>query len=103
MMYTLVMDEKEATKVIKKIVWQHLDPRSYQVFLFGSRANGRSRQWSDFDIGIMGEKPLPIIVQADVEDALETSPIPYLVEIVDFHKVDAQFKKLALEDAISWN
>jgi predicted nucleotidyltransferase len=31
-----------------------------QVVLFGSRARGIARERSDFDIGVMGDQPLPL-------------------------------------------
>jgi predicted nucleotidyltransferase len=34
--------------------------RGYKVFLFGSRAARRARPRSDFDIGIVGTKALPL-------------------------------------------
>jgi predicted nucleotidyltransferase len=97
------MDKVEAQQAIKNIIFEHIDPQAYKVFLFGSRAKGQAKRWSDFDIGIMGQQPLTATLQAELEEALEVSSIPYLVEIVDFHKVDENFKKLALEDAILWN
>jgi len=97
------MNSLQAEENIKSIVFKHIDPKSYKIFLFGSRAKGKPRNWSDFDVGVMGESPLPIMAQAEVEDELEASSIPYIVDVVDFHKVDQSFKNLALKDAILWN
>lgn len=36
------------------------DLRGHRVVLFGSRASGSARERSDFDIGVMGDRPLPL-------------------------------------------
>jgi len=45
-------DEKE----IKEIIFRFLDTKKYQVFIFGSRATGKAKKFSDYDIGIWGKK-----------------------------------------------
>ena len=90
------------TNLIKKTIFSHLDSKKYQVFLFGSRASGSYQPNSDWDIGIMGKKPLPTKVRAKIEKKLENSPIPEIVELVDFYYVSEEFKKLALKDAVLW-
>lgn len=87
---------------IKDIIFRHLDPKDYQVFLFGSRASQTNSTYSDYDIGIMGKNSLPATIKADIEDELEQSNIPFIVEIVDFHHVSNIFKKTALKEAILW-
>ncbi len=54
--------------------------RGYQIFLFGSRATGRAGERSDFDIGVIGERPLPL------EDAIEVPPPLYQIDWVDLHR-----------------
>lgn len=34
--------------------------RGHKVYLFGSRASGLARPRSDFDIGVLGDEPLPL-------------------------------------------
>lgn len=81
---------------IKKIIFQFLDPNEYQVFIFGSRATGKAKKFSDYDVGIFGKKPAPWRILAAIEEALEESDLPYKVDVVDFSLVSAGFKKVAL-------
>lgn len=81
---------------IKQIVGNLLPEGKYNVFLFGSRVSGKNLKWSDYDIGVLGDKPLPLDKKAEIVEALEESDIPYLVEVVDFSRVSDKFKAIAL-------
>jgi len=87
----------------KQIVLKHIDIARYEVFLFGSRAVGNSKFYSDIDVGIMGKEPLNSIQLAEIEHDLEESIVPFKVDIVDFCKVDEKFKQVALQYVVKWN
>lgn len=48
--------------------------RGHKVYLFGSRARGRARPRSDFDIGVLGDEPLPLRDFYAIEEALDELP-----------------------------
>ena len=81
---------------ITAIFRKYVMPGEYDVFLFGSRVTGEASRFSDFDIGIYGKKPLPQMVKAQIEEALEESDIPYSVQVVDFFFLPERFKSVAL-------
>ena len=83
-------------KEIKKIIYRFLDPKKYQIFIFGSRASGRAKKYSDYDIGIWGKRRLPSEIKVFIEEALENSDLPVKVDIVDFSLVSSGFRKIAL-------
>jgi len=87
---------KKVEREIKEIIFRFLDPKEYQVFIFGSRVTGKAKKFSDYDIGIFGKKPVPWHVLSEIEEALEESDLPYKVDIVDFSLVPSKFKKVAL-------
>ena len=89
--------------IVKQIVLKHIPKDNFAVFLFGSRAVGNAKPLSDIDIGILGLEPLPIIIKADLETALEESIVPYKIDLIDFYKVDKDFKKEALNTIQIWN
>lgn len=90
------MKKDKSLIMVKKIISNFIDLNCYQLFVFGSRAEKESRKFSDFDIGILGEKPVPAKKLILIEEALEESDLPYCVDIVDFHNVSDKFKKIAL-------
>lgn len=89
---------EKTEKQIKNIIFQFLNPRKYRVFIFGSRATGKAREFSDYDIGILNKKkkPIPSEEKIFIEEALEESDIPSKVEIIDFSIVSDKFKRMAL-------
>ena len=78
-----------------EIIGKYLDLKKYKVFFFGSRAAGRGDERSDIDIGIEGKRPLPPGAILDIQEEIENLPTLYKIEIVDFSRVDARFKKVA--------
>ncbi|KKQ89610.1 MAG: Toxin-antitoxin system, toxin component family protein [Berkelbacteria bacterium GW2011_GWA2_38_9] len=87
---------------IQNIIFKHLPAKDYQVFVFGSRATGRAKKWSDYDIGIQGKKPLALQILSKIDEDLEESDIPYLVDVVDFSQVRDKFKQFALKNIKLW-
>lgn len=97
------MNQKRIEDNIKKIIFEHLSPKDYQVFVYGSRAAGRARKWSDYDIGILGDRPVPDRVIMNIEEKLEESTdILYNVDLVDFSTVSQDFKSIAMQKIIPW-
>ena len=91
------------TEILKQLFREHIPADGYLVFLFGSRAVKNNHERSDIDIGVWGMEPLPTLIKADLEIAIEESKIPYFVDIVDFSLVDEQFRKEALKNIEVWN
>lgn len=72
------------------------DLQGYTVFLFGSRAASTARPRSDFDIGVLGERPLSIGVYSRIADCLEELPTLYRIDWVDLATVSDRFRTEAL-------
>lgn len=68
-----------------------------KVFVFGSRATGRSVTRSDIDIGIDLGHPIAPDVLVAIRDAFDDLPILQQVDVVDFSSVDGTFKTVALQ------
>lgn len=68
-----------------------------KVFVFGSRATGRSVDRSDIDVGIDLGRPIAPDVLAAIRDAFDGLPILQRVDVVDFSSVDDTFKAVALQ------
>lgn len=71
-----------------------------RLFIFGSRAEGKNRKFSDIDLGIWGKTKIPGHLIVKVQEELENSRLPYKVDVVDFSKVSQDFKKIALNRTI---
>ena len=75
-------------------------PAGHTVVLFGSRALGAARPGSDWDLGVLGPRPLPSSVMQELRDRLESYPTLHTIEIVDLEAVPPAFKIEALSGAI---
>jgi uncharacterized protein len=54
-----------------------------KTWVFGSRATGHARPYSDLDILISTPTPLDWRARADLQDAFEASNLPFRVDIVE--------------------
>lgn len=95
------MDD-QTYKTIKDIINEHLDPKEHKAFIFGSRATGDFRKYSDFDIGVTGDR-LKATVYFDLESAFEESDLPYTVDVVDFNDLSEEFINVAMKQVIPLN
>lgn len=94
--YAESKNAESTEKIIKNIISKFLNLAEYKVFIFGSRATGEAKKFSDYDIGIIGKKPVRGDILAMIEEALEESDLLYNVDIVDFSLISSNFKKIAL-------
>ena len=72
--------------------------RGYKVMLFGSRARGNADRTSDFDVGIIGERPLDLKTFYKIADALEALPTLYQIDWVDLNRTSEKLRQQALKE-----
>ena len=94
--------QQKCVELVKQIVLNHIDTNQYKVFLFGSRACGNAKKYSDIDVGILGNQKFSVIKKFDIENAIDESIVPYKVDLVDFFGVDNKFKSEALKKIVIW-
>ena len=100
--YHWVMTPNYLTET-KLLLSKHLDLNHYHAFIFGSRATHTNRPYSDIDIGIEGNQPLPPETRSKILTAFEDSNLPFFVDVVDFSTVTDQFKQIAKKHIITLN
>lgn len=71
----------------------------YRVVLFGSRARRNHRERSDFDIGVVGDAPLPLAAYYRIGDFLESLPTLYRIDWVDLNRAMDRLRENALKNA----
>jgi predicted nucleotidyltransferase len=90
---TLLDITDEHARIVRDILRTHL-PESAQIWVFGSRATGRARRYSDLDIAIDAGQRLTLDESAILAEAFGDSDLPYRVDIVDWQEIDAHFRHL---------
>lgn len=89
--------EEKMKKDILGIIRKYLDLSQYKVFVFGSRVTGKGDDRSDIDIGIEGDKEIPLETMGKIKDEAEELPTLYKIDIVDFFQLSDKFKEVAKE------
>jgi predicted nucleotidyltransferase len=89
----------EHRALVSGILAEHL-PLSVQVWVFGSRATGRARRYSDLDLAIDAGRPLTLDETALLREAFEDSDLPYRVDIVDWQTIGERFRRLIAAERV---
>lgn len=71
---------REHLAIVQDILAHHLPGR--EVRIFGSRAHGPAKPFSDLDLAVMGEQRVPDSVRSAVEEAFDESDLPFRVDLV---------------------
>ena len=69
-------------------------PAEVQVWVFGSRATGEARRYSDLDLAPEGPAPLDSDLLGRLADALSESGLTIKVDLVDLSRVEPAFRQL---------
>lgn len=89
----------EHLKIVHNILLQHL-PAHSKVWVFGSRAKGNAKKFSDLDLVIDAGKSLPGQTMTNLAFDFEESDLPYRVDIVDWNTISDNFKKIIIDSRV---
>lgn len=64
-----------------------------EVRMFGSRAHGNPKPYSDLDLVIMGDTPTPLATLGQLQDAFANSELPWRVDVVDWATTSPEFQR----------
>ena len=79
-------DRREIKRLVAAIV------PGAQIWVFGSRATGHARPYSDLDLLIDSLRPLSWDQHAALADAFEQSPLTFRVDVVETHALAPAFR-----------
>ena len=80
-------------EIVQDILREHL-PAGFRVWVFGSRANWKTKDSSDLDLAMEGADALDYKAMVGLEVAFEESDLPYTVDVVDLNAVSPEFKNI---------
>lgn len=80
-------------RLVLGILAAHL-PRDTAAWVFGSRATGRARRFSDLDLAIDAGRRLTLDEFAALAEAFSDSDLPYKVDIVDWCCIGERFRRV---------
>jgi len=93
--YRLDLQPRHAA-MVRDILRRLIPDRSVRAF--GSRVTGTARRYSDLDVVVMGDRPLPPASLRALKEAFEESELPFRVDVLDWADTDAGFRELIRAD-----
>jgi predicted nucleotidyltransferase len=86
-----------------RLVRDFLKGTGVKALLFGSRARGDAKGFSDIDIALSaGDHPVPGSLVALLSEAFEASRIPYNVDLVDLYNAGPELKQAVEREGTQW-
>ena len=86
--------------------WQHVSAilqrylPQYEVWAFGSQVKGKAKPYSDLDLAIVSDTPLPLALLAEVAEAFSESDLPWKVDLVDWATTSERFRQVIAEQKL---
>lgn len=84
--------------MVREILLRHVP--NARVYVFGSRATGRAKKFSDLDLCIQSDRPLGLDVMSALAEDFSESDLPWKVDIVDWATIKPEFRKIIDQDKI---
>ncbi|MGA9866210.1 MAG: nucleotidyltransferase domain-containing protein [Acetobacteraceae bacterium] len=97
---TATIDMRDGDAEIVLDILGHFLPHGARAFVFGSRAHGGARQYSDLDLAIEWKRPLGLDVTARIAEAFSESDLPYKVDIVELSTIEPEFRARIARDMV---
>jgi type I restriction enzyme S subunit len=85
-------------KIVRDILRKNVP--QFEVWAFGSRAQWKAKKFSDLDLAVITEKPLPISTLAELGDDFSRSDVPYKVDVVDWAAASESFRRIIEQDKV---
>lgn len=83
---------------LRAILHKHIPDR--EVAVFGSRATGAAKPFSDLDLAVLGSECIPPAVLADLRDELDESDLPFKVDVVEWAYASEPFRRVIERDSV---
>ncbi|MEM5522019.1 restriction endonuclease subunit S [Sulfitobacter sp. AS59] len=83
----------EQLAIVQRILKDHL-PLGTLAWAFGSRVTWTAKPFSDLDIALEGAAPLSPDVLIDLEEAFDSSDLPWKVDVIDLNAVSPEFRTI---------
>ena len=76
-------------------------PQNTKVWVFGSRATGGARRYSDLDLAIDAGRPLTLDEIAGLTEAFSDSDLPYRVDLADWRNIDDRWRQTIMAERVA--
>lgn len=84
--------------IVRDLLARHVP--HYAVWAFGSRAKGIAKPYSDLDLAIITDQPLPPATSAALAHDFSESDLPYKVDLIDWATTGESFRRIIERDKV---
>ncbi len=96
--------EKRHIDFILEVLHQNIPQKDAKFYVFGSRAKGTYKEYSDIDIAVqLPEEKLSADILGKILLEFSDSTLPYEVDVIDLNAIDEKFKELILDSLVELN
>lgn len=85
-------------QIVRDILQKHVP--QHEVWAFGSRAKWTAKAYSDLDLAVITDKPIPLAVSAALSDDFSESDLPWKVDVVDWATTSETFRRIIERDKV---
>jgi predicted nucleotidyltransferase len=79
-------------QIVLATLKRHVPER--EVWAFGSRAGGVAKPYSDLDLAVLGDAPLPVSSLGSLQEDFAESDLPFRVDVVDWSSTSDSFREV---------
>jgi type I restriction enzyme S subunit len=87
-------------RLVLDVLRSHL-PQGAKAWVFGSRATGRARHYSDLDLAIDAGRRLTLDETARLAEAFSDSDLPYKVDVVDWNDIEDRWRQTIVAQRVA--
>jgi predicted nucleotidyltransferase len=84
--------EEKYLAEIRRILCEHVS--DCEVRAFGSRLEGKAREFSDLDLVLVGSEKLNWRRIESLKDAFASSNLPMTIDVIDWHAISDEFRAI---------
>lgn len=88
----------EHLRLVQRLLAERLPGRAVRAF--GSRVRGQAKTHSDLDLAVMGEEPIPDLVQAELRADFEESDLPFRVGLLAWQDAPAGLREIIAREGV---
>jgi type I restriction enzyme S subunit len=88
----------EHWQIVRSILQKHVP--QYEVWAFGSRIQWTAKPYSDLDLAVMTERPLPLDVSAHLSEDFSESDLPWKVDVLDWASTQDPFRDIVTRNHV---
>ncbi len=84
--------------IVRDVLRRHVPDR--KVLAFGSRVTWTAKHYSDLDLAVLGDEPLPLNLTSALAESFDDSDLPFKVDVVDWASTSESFRKVIERDYV---